>query len=127
MSFSGEVLSVVIDPRHERYGEAGEMEVDSETRENAGDVYICFDDGTKTIANDGQTSGISQYYVIPKSEQDIADELVSILPELKPALNEIYSRVESPLSDSRSLKVQRAQAAASQLIARRLFPEFISN
>jgi hypothetical protein len=126
MAYSGEVLAIVIDPSHEQFSKAGELQIDPmhPKLNNNGDVLIQFEDGTKTIANNGQRSGLSQYYIFGKREQESLEHLRQELPEVKDLLNVIYSRADRP-SDGEyvSENTQRAQAAVYFLIAKILNPE----
>ncbi len=125
MAYNGEVLSVIIDPNHERFSETGELEVDFDLLNQSGDVIVKFDDGSQTLANNGDSSGIPQYYIFAKSEEDIAARLSLRLPEIKDLLYVIFSRADKPDGERLSENTQRAQAAACYLINKTLFNDEI--
>ena len=121
MPYNGEVLSVIIDPNHSRFAEIGELDVDPELLRTVGDVIIKFGDDSFALANNGELSGIPQYYVFAKSEQQYAEVLSSRLPKIKDLLHVIFARVEQSDVESTQENAQRAQAAAHLLINRTLF------
>lgn len=114
MAHINEVLPVVIDPRHERYGQVGEMTLSGWMGD--GTSLIKFDDGEEIILNDGWISGITQFVALRKSEPEKIDRLVSALPDMRSQLEEYFGQIVEPMRQPPFPETAAANAGAVALI-----------
>ena len=118
-----ERLSIIIDPSHERFAQAGRISLDQELISQTGDLAISYSDGTEAYVNNGRTTGLAQFYIVEKDQAGEAEHLINILPSLKERLSEIFARVVEPENENLTPETQAASAAAAYLIAAELHPE----
>lgn len=93
MAHISELTPVIIDPNHERYGQAGEIYFSGQHED--GSFGIQFEDGEQDVLNDGWITGIPQFVMYMKAtEAEKVDLLRNALPELRSQLAELFGQVE---------------------------------
>lgn len=109
-----ELAPVIIDPRHERFGQAGEMTFSGWMGD--GTCLIKFQDGEEDSFNDGRITGIAQFTALLKSEPEQINRLLSTLPDLRPQLEELYDQIVEPMKQPAVPETVAARAGAMALI-----------
>ena len=93
MAHISEVTPVIIDPGHERYGQAGEITSSGQLVD--GTYGIRFVDGEEVYVNDGWVTGIPQFVQFIKStEAEKVKLLQDALTALRPQFEELFGQVE---------------------------------
>ena len=127
MPYLNEFVPVIIDPSHERFGHSGLLFMDNSPYDDNGDLTILFADGKISKVNNGLKTGLSQYYVFPSGQSSEAGHLISVLPDIKNRLAELFSRANNKAPTEHIAETKCAQAAATYLIAATLYPEMFTN
>ncbi len=121
MAHISEVTPVIIDPGHERYGQAGEITFSGQIAD--GTYGIRFEDGEEVCVNDGWVTGIPQFVQFMKAtEAEKVELLQNALPELRSQLAELFGQVE-PHSYPPTEKTAAARKGAIALINSVIGPE----
>ena len=110
-----EVIPVVVDPSSEHFGQMGRMRMyDLEV----GDAYISFEDNNDAIVkfNDGYSSGLPQYLSFLISEEAELTRLITVLPDMKDRLTELFSSIDRPIGHTLSDKTKSAKIGFTALI-----------
>jgi hypothetical protein len=116
-----EVAPVVIDPRHERYGQIGEMTFSGWMGD--GTCLIKFDDGEELSLNDGWISGVTQFAALRKCEPEQISRLVDALPSIRPQLEELYGQIVEPMKQPPTPETSAVRTGAVALINSVIKPE----
>lgn len=114
MDHINEITPVVIDPRHEKYGQVGEMTFSGWMGD--GTCFIKFEDGEELTLNDGWVSGIPQFAALYKNEPEKISRLVSALTELKPQLDDLFGQIIEPRRQPPTPETVVARTGAVALI-----------
>lgn len=114
MAHINEIAPVIIDPRHERFGQVGEMTFSGWMGD--GTCLIKFEDGESTSFNDGWATGIAQFAALPKTEPEQISRLVEALPDMKSRLEEFYGQIVEPISQPPTQETIEARTGAVALI-----------
>jgi len=121
MAHISEVTPVIIDPNHERYGQAGKIYFSGQIDD--GSYGIQFDDGERDVLNDGWVTGIPQFVQFMKAAgTEKIDLLRDALPGLRPQLEELFAQVE-PHRYPPTEKTAAARKGAIALIDSIIGPE----
>lgn len=118
-----QILPVVIDPNHERYGQSGELYMDQELFDKKGELVITFSDGEQDVVSNGNINGLNQCYIFAKASREEAERLMRLLPDLRDRLGNIFNRVVESTTTIPSRETLAAQAAANFLVTATLYPE----
>jgi hypothetical protein len=114
MAHINEVAPVIIDPRHERFGQVGEMTFSGHYGD--GTCIIKFEDGEEIDFNDGWLTGITQFVALRKAESEKVDKLVTALPGLKDNLEFLFDRIVEPAKYPPTPETVSARAGTTALI-----------
>jgi hypothetical protein len=96
MSGVREIAPIIVDPRHERFGQMGKMDFLGVADD--GTCGITFEDGEEISVNAGHSTGIPQFVSLLKADGDKVEQLITALPALRPQLEDIASQVQEPLT-----------------------------
>lgn len=121
MTHISEVAPIIIDPRHERFGQVGEMTFSGWMGD--GTYLIKFEDGEQESFNDGWITGITQFAALPKTEPEQIDRLQSTLPDMRTKLEELYNQVVDPMKQPPTPETMAAATGAVALINSVIAPE----
>ncbi len=121
MAHISELAPIIIDPRHDRFGQVGEMTFSGASGD--GTCLIKFNDGDELSFNDGWLTGIMQFKALRKAEADKVDRLVTALPELRPQLQELFDQVVDPYKYPPAPETAAARAGTIALINSVIAPQ----
>ena len=96
MAHINEVLPIVVDPNHERFGQIGEMTFSAASGDGDGTCIIKFEDGEEVAFNDGWLTGLPQFVAPLRSHEEGVHRLQQALPDLQVMLQELVGQVVEP-------------------------------
>jgi hypothetical protein len=109
MANVSEVIPLVVDPNHERFGQVGEMIASDQ---DFGHCLIRFEDGEQVYLNDGWITGTPQFVAPTKDHEAGIRRLQSVLPDMHSRLAayvvEIVEPVQSSVNKERNDAVRKA-------------------
>lgn len=114
-----EVIPIVVDPSHERFAQIGEMTFSGSMGD--GTCIIKFEDGTEAPLNDGWLTGLPQFVAPLKEHEAGVRRLSGVLPELRPALQELYTQVVEPRKRPPTAATAAAHAGFVALVNKIIF------
>lgn len=94
MAHIDEVLPIVVDPNHERFGQIGEMTFSGARGD--GTSLIKFEDGEEEALNDGWVTGTPQFIAPLKERRAGVESLQAALPDMQHQLAELVEKVVDP-------------------------------
>ena len=115
-----EIAPVIIDPRHDRFGQVGEVTFSGASGD--GTCLIKFNDGEEVNFNDGWATGVTQFVALRKAEGEKVSRLVDALPALKPRLTELFEQVVDPYKQPPASETVAAQLGTRALINSVIIP-----
>lgn len=98
MAHISEVLPIVVDPNHERFGQIGEMTFSGASGD--GTCIIKFEDGEEAHLNDGYITGAPQFVAPLKQHEKGVLRLQSKLPDMKTELIGFTEQIVIPSRSS---------------------------
>ena len=114
MAHISEVLPIIVDPNHERFGQIGKMLASDP---EYGDYYISFEDSAKMFLNDGWKTIIPQFIAPLKEHEAGIHRLQVVLPDMRDSLVEFTEQLVSPLySDANKMRNEAARTGFVALI-----------
>ncbi|MBI1857410.1 hypothetical protein HY003_02665 [Candidatus Saccharibacteria bacterium] len=119
MARINEVLPIVVDPNHERFGHIGEMVFSGASGD--GTCIIKFEDGEEAHLNDGWLTGVPQFVAPLRTEEAGVRRLKDALPEMQKALRELADKVTEPRKQPPAEETLTTRAGFVALINKVLF------
>lgn len=106
---------VVIDPGHPNFGQVGRMTSSGQRAD--GKTFMEFGDGREVSLDTQWNAGITQFYPLFSNETDRIEQLVAVLPAIKPRLRYLFSQVVAPSQHPPTTETVMANARVLSLIS----------
>src|SRR5438445_10414356 len=94
MAHVSELLPIVVDPNHQRFGQIGQLIA---ADQEFGDHLVEFEDGEQILLNDGWTTGVPQFVAPYKDHEAGVRRLQGALPGMRASLLPVWlEKLQNP-------------------------------